>query len=107
MIFLSVLVSFKNVIIIAYHKDWLVRGSSFFGTFEFISADPYNWGRIENKPCEYEFNSQYTKTGVVTSPTYPGTYPNILNCKYKFYGLPTERISLYFEEIVIHYEDEQ
>lgn len=41
------------------------------------------------------------------SPTYPGTYPNILNCTYKFIGRPNERVSVYFEEILLHYGADQ
>lgn len=32
------LVSYNNIIIFAYHTDGLDRGSSFFGTFEFIDS---------------------------------------------------------------------
>ncbi len=41
------------------------------------------------------------------SPTYPGTYPSILDCKYKFIGKPNERVMIHFEEISIHYGAEQ
>lgn len=57
--------------------------------------------------CEYEFNSDTYESGMFLSPTYPGTYPNILNCTYKFNGKPDERVSIYFEEILLHYGADQ
>jgi len=36
--FTSVLLSFENVIVIAYHKDWIDRGTTLFGTYEFVDA---------------------------------------------------------------------
>ena len=41
------------------------------------------------------------------SPTYPGTYPNILNCTYKFIGQPNERVSIHFEEVLLHFGADQ
>lgn len=41
------------------------------------------------------------------SPTYPGTYPNILNCTYKFIGQPNERIYFNFEDIALHFGADQ
>lgn len=36
------------------------------------------------------------------SPTYPGTYPNILNCTYRFIGQANERIYIHFDDIALH-----
>ena len=47
------------------------------------------------------------KSGVILSPTYPGTYPNILNCNYKFIGQANERVSIHFEEILLHFGADQ
>ena len=37
----SVLVSYHNIIVFAYHTDGNLRGSHFSGTFEFIDAGEY------------------------------------------------------------------
>ena len=56
---------------------------------------------------EYEFKSEEISSGVFLSPTYPGTYPNKLNCTYRFIGQTDERLSIYFEEILLHYGADQ
>lgn len=47
------------------------------------------------------------KSGYFMSPTFPGTYPNVLDCTYRFIGEPDERISINFLEIAIHYGADQ
>jgi hypothetical protein len=74
---------------------------------QFFYIEPYNIGRKSQERCEYEFHSSSIESGVFMSPTYPGTYPNILNCSYKFIGQPNERIEIYFEEILLHYGADQ
>ena len=54
-----------------------------------------------------QFKSEEINSGVFLSPTYPGTYPNKLNCTYKFIGQSDERLSIYFEEILLHYGADQ
>ncbi len=68
--------------------------------------EPYDYARIENS-CVYEFNSKSIQSGTFMSPTYPGTYPNVLNCSYKFIGQPNERIYFSFEDISLHYGADQ
>ena len=70
-------------------------------------VEPYNNGRKSLDQCDYEFRSEKFESGMFLSPTYPGTYPNILNCTYKFIGRPNERVSIYFEEILLHYGADQ
>lgn len=41
------------------------------------------------------------------SPSFPGTYPNSLECYYKFIGEKNERISISFTEISINEGAEQ
>ena len=74
--------------------------------FESLS-EPYNLGRKSQTACAYEFRSELIESGVIQSPTYPGTYPNVLNCTYTFIGRPNERISFFFEDISIHYGADQ
>ena len=69
--------------------------------------EPYNLGRKSPTKCEYELRSSKHKSGVILSPTYPGTYPNILNCNYKFIGQANERVSIHFEEILLHFGADQ
>ncbi|CAF0709121.1 unnamed protein product [Brachionus calyciflorus] len=97
------LVSYHNIIIIAFHTDGRNKDTYFKGTYEFINADIYNNGRKSTSSCTYEFKSDVSKSGMFMSPTYPGTYPNILNCSYRFIGRPDERIQIDFEEILIHF----
>lgn len=103
----KILVSYNNIIIFAYHSDGTSRGSHFSGTYEFISSEPYNIGRVSASRCEYELNSETNPSGVLMSPTYPGTYPNIMNCSYKFRGASGERLSIYFDEILLHFGADQ
>ena len=125
----SVIVSYNNIIIFAYHTDGTQRGSFFKGFYEFIDAgiiemnnttnkiykfnlpkffqEPYNKGQVHPDKCEYEFNSESFESGQLISPTYPGTYPNILNCTYKFIGKPGERLSIQFDEVLLHYGADQ
>ena len=72
-----------------------------------IFLDPYDLGRKSSEACVYEFTSDKNDNGVIMSPTYPGTYPNNLNCVYKFIGKIDERISIHFDEILIHYGADQ
>jgi hypothetical protein len=41
------------------------------------------------------------------SPSHPGTYPNSLECTYKFIGEKNERILINFEEISINFGADQ
>ena len=76
--------------------------------FTYLSSKaPYNVGRKSEQVCEYEFRSENLESGVFMSPTYPGTYPNLLNCTYRFIGQPNERISIFFEEISTHFGADQ
>ncbi|CAG9122571.1 unnamed protein product [Plutella xylostella] len=47
-------------------------------------------------PCAFVFNSSEARTGVVTSPNYPGLYPRDTECNYFFYGDKNERVHLHF-----------
>ena len=69
--------------------------------------EPYNVGKTDPKSCEYEFDSERADSGTFMSPTYPGTYPNILNCTYKFKGQLGQRLSIYFEDISLHFGADQ
>lgn len=73
----------------------------------FISIEPFKKGRLSDEKCEYEYRSTRDKSGDFMSPTYPGTYPSILDCSYRFIAEPNERILIHFEEISIHYGAEQ
>ena len=69
--------------------------------------EPFNKGKVSDVKCEYEFRSSNEKFGYFMSPTYPGTYPNAIDCNYKFIGDANERVSIHFDEIAMHYGAEQ
>lgn len=79
----------------------------FFQKNNFFQIDIYNFGKKSTSSCEYEFKSDSAKSGMFLSPTYPGTYPNILNCSYRFIGKPNERVQIDFEELLIHFGADQ
>ena len=80
--------------------------TKFYGDLIFKKIEPYDYARVDSL-CVYEFNSKTIQSGIFMSPTYPGTYPNILNCTYKFIGQPNERIYFNFEDIALHFGADQ
>ncbi|KAL2714534.1 suppressor of lurcher protein 1 isoform X1 [Vespula squamosa] len=53
--------------------------------------------------CDMVFNSDLTKTGVVTSPGYPNPYPSRTNCKYDFQGRGKERVQVIFQDFNLYH----
>ncbi|XP_043263093.1 suppressor of lurcher protein 1-like isoform X2 [Colletes gigas] len=49
------------------------------------------------------FNSDSTKTGVVTSPGYPNPYPSRTRCTYDFQGRGKERVQVIFQDLNLYY----
>ncbi|XP_046416512.1 suppressor of lurcher protein 1 [Neodiprion pinetum] len=52
--------------------------------------------------CDNVFNSDLTKTGIVTSPGYPNPYPARAYCRYEFQGRGKERVQVIFQEFHLH-----
>ena len=62
----------------------------------------YNVGTLSSpNSCSYSINSKDRKTGYIVSPTYPGIYPDNLDCTYELIGQPGERVKLTFEDFSI------
>ncbi|KAI4484206.1 hypothetical protein M0804_007662 [Polistes exclamans] len=53
--------------------------------------------------CDVVFNSDLTKTGVVTSPGYPNTYPSRTHCRYDFQGRGKERVQVIFQDFNLYH----
>ncbi|XP_011497210.1 PREDICTED: suppressor of lurcher protein 1 [Ceratosolen solmsi marchali] len=52
--------------------------------------------------CDIIFNSDTTKTGIVTSPNYPNAYPARTRCRYDFQGRGKERIQITFQDFDVY-----
>ncbi len=78
-----------------------------FHTLYYVILEPFNKGKVSEENCEYEFRSLEEKNGFFMSPSHPGTYPNSLECTYKFIGDKNERILINFEEISINFGADQ
>ncbi|KPJ02420.1 Suppressor of lurcher protein 1 [Papilio xuthus] len=50
----------------------------------------------------YEFSSDGTKHGTLTSPHYPLAYPPNTHCHYEFFGRGKERVRLIFHDFYLH-----
>ncbi|KAJ8682674.1 hypothetical protein QAD02_018466, partial [Eretmocerus hayati] len=48
------------------------------------------------------FNSDLTKSGLVTSPNYPNSYPARTTCRYDFLGRGKERIRIIFQDFDVY-----
>ncbi|KAG7190945.1 hypothetical protein KM043_006998 [Ampulex compressa] len=53
--------------------------------------------------CDMVFNSDSTKTGVVTSPGYPNPYPQRTHCTYDFQGRGKERVQVIFQDLNLYH----
>ncbi|XP_076164944.1 sol1 isoform X1 [Ptiloglossa arizonensis] len=53
--------------------------------------------------CDMVFNSDSTKTGVVTSPGYPNPYPSRTHCTYDFQGRGKERVQVIFQDLNLYH----
>ncbi|XP_066581452.1 suppressor of lurcher protein 1 [Prorops nasuta] len=100
-------------------------GQGFKARFEFQSVDdaqhselePVVPGAVTGNPrysvigpavsattssCNMVFNSDQAKTGVVTSPNYPNSYPSRTHCTYDFQGRGKERVQVIFQEFNLY-----
>ncbi|KAI4482438.1 hypothetical protein M0802_013711 [Mischocyttarus mexicanus] len=53
--------------------------------------------------CDVVFNSDLTKTGIVTSPGYPNPYPPRTHCRYDFQGRGKERVQVIFQDFNLYH----
>ncbi|XP_068083514.1 suppressor of lurcher protein 1-like [Anabrus simplex] len=71
----------------------------------------YNKVSAENEPavsattsaCDVVLNSDSTKSGLLTSPGYPGPYPARSHCRYDFQGRGKERIQVVFNDFRLYH----
>ncbi|KAK3098908.1 hypothetical protein FSP39_024226 [Pinctada imbricata] len=93
----NLIISTKSIIMIDLHSDYRKTDKGFNGTYSFIDGSVYDFGRkVLNEPCSYIISSSSYPQGFITSPTYPGVYPDNLSCSYKFIGRPSQRIKITF-----------
>ena len=52
------------------------------------------------------FNSDTTKSGVVTSPGYPNPYQARVRCNYDFQGRGKERVQIVFQDFNLYHSTE-
>lgn len=53
---------------------------------------------VANSPCNFIVQATTKRTGVLLSPTYPGSYPKDLSCSYQFLGQPNQRVRVEFRD---------
>ena len=64
----------------------------------FFSAEYEIGAPIKNSPCSFIIQATKKRTGVLLSPTYPGSYPKDLFCSYQFLGQPNQRVRVEFRD---------
>ncbi|XP_052810880.1 cubilin-like isoform X1 [Mya arenaria] len=95
----QLIISMNNIIILNFFSDADKGDEGFEGTFEFFDANIYNIGTpVAPGECNFRLESKERTRGFLLSPTYPGTYPDNLECSYEFRGMPGERIKLTFND---------
>lgn len=52
------------------------------------------------------FNSDTTKSGIVTSPGYPNPYQSRVRCNYEFQGRGKERVQVIFQDFNLYHSSE-
>lgn len=56
--------------------------------------------------CDMVFNSDTTKSGIVTSPGYPNPYQSRVRCNYDFQGRGKERVQVIFQDFNLYHSSE-
>jgi len=46
--------------------------------------------------CQFDVESERSRSGTITSPNYPGLYPRNINCRYVFHGPTDKRVTINF-----------
>ncbi|XP_015603832.1 suppressor of lurcher protein 1 isoform X2 [Cephus cinctus] len=54
--------------------------------------------------CDMIYNSDTTKTGIVTSPGYPNPYQARAHCRYDFQGRGKERVQVVFQDFNLYHQ---
>ncbi|XP_022288968.1 dorsal-ventral patterning tolloid-like protein 1 isoform X4 [Crassostrea virginica] len=95
----SRIISTTNVILISFHSDGHRSARGFYGSYRFIDASIYEIGtKSPDHYCQFTIQSTYERRGQIVSPTYPGVYPDNLNCSYGLHGVAGERIQIVFND---------
>ena len=73
----------------------------------FAVSARYMVGRPEPLVCGQTIVGSDVASGHILSPTYPGVYPDNLNCFYRILGEPGQRIKLSFQDLDLYSGGEQ
>lgn len=93
------IISTANIILVEFHSDSHRSARGFYGSFRFLDGSIYEIGtKSPNQYCQFTIESIYEKKGQILSPTYPGVYPDNLNCSYGLHGVAGERIQISFND---------
>ncbi|XP_018580100.1 tolloid-like protein 1 [Anoplophora glabripennis] len=93
-------VSLYRALALSFHTDKNASTSDIFlGRYQFINDSEYEVGTpIGGGPCNFLVKGAVRPTGLILTPTYPGSYPKALYCSYQFLGASGERIRLEFRD---------
>ncbi|CAG9810163.1 unnamed protein product [Chironomus riparius] len=64
--------------------------------FAFIRHYGIKSGKQVDNKCDFIYNSNETKAGVINSPNFPGSYPINMECNYYFHGNDNETVEILF-----------
>ncbi|EEB13932.1 hypothetical protein Phum_PHUM267850, partial [Pediculus humanus corporis] len=93
-------ISLFRIIVLGFYTDKNNTTPDLFtGKYTFINDSEYEIGApIKNSPCSFIIQATKKRTGVLLSPTYPGSYPKDLFCSYQFLGQPNQRVRVEFRD---------
>lgn len=60
-------------------------------------------GSVAGSSCDVFHNSDMSKNGTITTPSYPAPYPAKVNCRYEFRGRGKERIQVIFQDFNLYH----
>ncbi|KAL0275107.1 UNVERIFIED_CONTAM: hypothetical protein PYX00_003068 [Menopon gallinae] len=93
-------ISLYRSIALGFYTDKNITTPELFsGRYSFINDSEYEIGTpVPNSPCNFIVHATTKRTGVLLSPTYPGSYPKDLSCSYQFLGQPNQRVRVEFRD---------
>lgn len=110
----SMPVSYNKLISISLHDAilaWCLTFNKIFNSIcisikykiNYLTAEYEIGTPVPGTPCSFVVNTTIKRTGSILSPTYPGTYPKNLTCRYQFIGNSGQRIRLEFRDFDLFY----
>jgi len=56
--------------------------------------------------CDYTYNANVERRGIIESPGFPESYPHGLTCRFRFVGAAADRVRLRFTHFNLLYDDD-